>query len=144
MEDNSVYIAGKVGNEREVRCLIAKLEKKGYSVPFDWTAISLEKPFANDPSSPVAAERMIRGAKEAGTVIVLCQKKDGVGYHIETGAAIVSSLMPPFDRAGHTKRIYAVGEGNDRSVFYFHHAVTRIDTVESLLDLLPDRPLPVL
>ena len=28
---------------------------------------------------------MIRGAKEAGTVIVLCQKKDGVGYHIEKG-----------------------------------------------------------
>ena len=136
MEGNRVYIAGKVGKEGTVRELIAALEKRGYFVPFDWTTISLEKPFKDDPCTPASAERMIRGAMEADIVIVLCQKEGGIGYHIETGAAIASCLAPPFALGGRRKRVYAVGEGNDRSAFYFHPEVARIDTVESLLALL--------
>jgi hypothetical protein len=135
VEGNRVYIAGKVGKEGAVRELIAVLEKRGYFTPFDWTTVSLEKPFKDDPSTPASAERMMRGAIEADIVVVLCQKEGGIGYHIETGAAIASCFASPFALGGRRKRVYAVGEGNDRSAFYFHPAVTRVDTVESLLAL---------
>lgn len=143
MEGNRVYVAGKVGRgEGVVKILVARLERLGYSITYDWTLDPVRKPFEGNPDAVAAAERMARGIMEADIVIVLCQKEGGVGYHIETGGALVASLVLSFVQGERRRRIYLVGEGNDRSVFYFHPAVTRIASIEELPVLCRDLRLP--
>jgi hypothetical protein len=134
-EGNKVYVAGKVGNSEEaVKRVIKQFETLGYQITYDWTLHMIQKPFEGNPAAVEAAERMARGVMEADTVVVLCQSEGGVGYHIETGGALIASLVLGFIQGERRRRILAVGEGNHRSVFYYHPAVTRVDTVISLFE----------
>lgn len=143
MAGNRIYIAGKVGKgEEAVKGLIRALAALGYEVTYDWTLDPIQKPFEGNPEAALAAERMARGVMEADIVIVLCQKEGGVGYHIETGGALIASLVLTFIQGQQKKRIYVVGEGNDRSVFYFHPAVTRIESIGDIIALGRNLGLP--
>ncbi len=136
MAGNRVYVAGKVGKgEEAVKSLIGHLEALGYTVTYDWTLYPIQKPFEGNHDAALAAERMARGVMEADIVIVLCQKEGGVGYHIETGGALIASLVISYIQGERRRRIYLVGEGNDRSVFYFHPAVTRVGSIEDIIAL---------
>lgn len=132
--NNRVYIASKLGTmEPVVTALKSSLEEQGYVINYDWTEHPVAKPFAEHARhAHEAAENMARAVMECDVLVVLCAP-NGVGYHIETGGALVTGIILQFIQGQGAKRIYVVGEGNDRSVFYYHASVTRLPDIESLL-----------
>ncbi len=121
--------------EAVVRDLFHILTILGYVVAYDWTENPVPKPFEKHANlAAEAAERMARAVMECDILIVLCSP-NGVGYHIETGGALVAGIILAFIGAGPRKRIYVVGEGNDRSVFYFHQSVTRVPDIPTFLGI---------
>jgi hypothetical protein len=132
-----VYIASKFGiMESSVQRLKTTLEERGYRINFDWTVEPISKPFEqNAQQAHEAAERMARAVMECDIMIVLCAP-NGLGYHIETGGALVTSIILDLITKQRRKQIYVIGQGNDRSVFYFHDSVIRLPTVDSLLEVL--------
>ena len=124
--------------EHEVRKLKLLLEARGYVVPYDWTEFEVLKPFEeNLEAADRAAEAMAKAVMNCDILIVVCAP-DGVGYHIETGGALVTSIILDFILGRPHKQIYVVGPENDRSVFYFHSSVKRMSTPQEVLEDLPN------
>lgn len=134
MPNKRVYIASKLGSmEPAVRALKSELERRGYIITYDWTEVPIQKPFADHQRiAHEAAEKMARAVMECDIMVVLCAP-NGLGYHIETGGALVTSIVLEFIQGQRTKRLFVVGDGNDRSIFYFHDSVSRLPDVEALL-----------
>ncbi len=139
MKNNRVYIASKVGPmESSVKDLRDELERRGYEIVYDWTTLPILKPFEEHiDQATEAAEAMARAVMECDILIVLFADA-GIGFHIETGGALVASIIQTFIGGEQKqKRIYVVGEGSGRSVFYFHKSVQRLPDVIALLEELP-------
>jgi hypothetical protein len=138
---NRVYIASKLGPmEEKVRDLRLQLEELGYEVIYDWTEHPVPKPFEEHVEEATeAADNMVRAVMQCDVLIVLCADR-GLGMHIETGGALVASLALPFITGQSGKRIYIVGDGNNRSVFYFHNMVVRLPDISALLAELASNP----
>jgi hypothetical protein len=134
---NLVYIASKLGPmEHEVRALKKILEYRGYTIGYDWTEHPVAKPFADHPKEAhAAASAMAEAVRRCDILIVLCAP-NGLGMHIETGGALVSSIILSYITNQVHKQIYIVGEDNDRSVFYFHESVTRVPNIQVLLEVV--------
>ncbi len=137
MSGKRIYIASKVGPmEEEVKRLKNTLESRDYNILYDWTENPVSKPFQDHPEqSARAAHDMAQAVMNCDILIVLFAE-GGIGFHIETGGALVSSIILSMITGQSKKEIYVVGNGNDRSVFYFHDSVKRLDTVEELLEEL--------
>lgn len=134
-----VYIASKFNrSEPQVQALRVQLEARGYDIVYDWTETPVPKPFSVYPQEAhMAAEEMAKAVMHCDIIIVLLAP-DGLGMHIETGGALVAGIILQFIAGQKRKRILVVGEGNERSVFYFHKSVERVSDVESVLErLLP-------
>ncbi len=118
----------------EVRKLKVILEDTGlFEINYDWTANPVRKPFEeNIDQASRAAEAMAKAVMECDILIVL-SAEGGIGYHIETGGALVTGIILSFITGQKKKEIYVVGEGNDRSVFYFHRSVRRVPDQNSLI-----------
>lgn len=142
MPRNRVYIASKADSmEEKVRELADELERRGYVVVYDWTRAMIPKPYTAYPrESNKAAKDMLMSVMHCDIVIVLCTEKGGVGYHIETGAALIAGIAVELISGALSKRIYAVGQGNDRSLFHVNEYVTRLPDIQSLLAELPPVP----
>ena len=132
-----VYIASKFGlMEEEVQRLRVSIEKLGHRIIYDWTEHPIPKPFEEHiKEATKAAEAMAQAVMNCDILIVLPAER-GVGLHIETGGAMVASIILTFILGTPVKEIYIVGEQNDRSAFYFHESVTRVPNIDSLLDIL--------
>jgi hypothetical protein len=133
-----VYIASKLNSmEETVQRLKAELELRGYEIPYDWTLHPISKPYSSHANEAhTAADNMIRAIMSCDILVVLCAP-NGLGLHIETGGALVAGGIQAYISERQQKRIYVVGEHNDRSVFYFHTSVTRIPDIPALLTVLP-------
>ncbi len=135
------YIASKVGlMDEAVNALRDELVRRGYVEIYDWRQNVIEKPF-EDHSDQVekAAEAMAYAVMHCDILIVMTAL-GGIGYHIETGGAFIASIILHFitgQKPQVQKRIFVVGEYNNRSVFYFHPLVTRLPDVPALLEHLP-------
>jgi hypothetical protein len=137
MQQLTVYIASKIGPmDGSVRELKSAIEDLGFRVIYDWTERPVSKPFAEHlDDATTAAEAMARAVMHCDILIVL-YAEGGVGFHIETGGALVASIILSFITGQKKKHIYVVGKGNDRSVFYFHESVTRVADTAQLIALL--------
>lgn len=133
-KDNRVYIATKVNRmEGAVASLRRELEARGYEIIYDWTEYPIERPFREHlEQAHEAAEKMALAVMRCDILVVL-YAEGGLGFHIETGGALVTSIILSYITGQKPKRIYVVGDGNERSVFYFHNSVTRLPDVERLL-----------
>lgn len=142
MPGNRIYIASKADSmEEKVRELTEELEQRGYVVVYDWTSVEVPKPYVDYPKeSDRVGNDMLLAVLHSDIVIVLCTEVGGVGYHIETGAALIAGIVASFVIGLNRKRIFAVGPGNDRSLFHMNNRVTRLPDIESLLAELPPVP----
>lgn len=136
---NRVYIASKFGMmEAVVQELKEQLEERGYQIIYDWTVQPVPKPFQDHKEEVSRASRdMTEAVMKCDVLIVLCAP-NGIGLHVETGGAMVASIILSLITGQKRKKIYVVGEGNDRSVFYFDESVTRVNSVDELLSLMPN------
>lgn len=135
------YIAGRLGMEDEVRRLKKTVEELGHTIIYDWTETYVPKPFEeNIEKATQAAEAMAQAVMACDIFVLLCAK-GGLGMHIETGGALIASIITTFIMGGQPKKIYIVGDRNIRSsIFYFHKAVTRVPDVDTLVNIV--RTLP--
>lgn len=123
--------------EQAVTELKMELEQRGFQINYDWTTLPVMKPFEDHiEEATLAAEAMARAVMECDILIVLFADA-GIGFHIESGGALVASIIQTFiGGASKQKKIYIVGEGNGRSIFYFHKSVKRLPDVSALLNEL--------
>ncbi len=141
--NREVYIASKFGHS-DITAFKSKesLVNKGYTIGSDWVSISISKAHQNKGNINDLVSCIIQAVREAGIIIVI-PFPGGIGLHIETGMAIaisaVLTLLSGQSPDGiKDKKIFILGEENDRSPFYFHTLVTRVPDIEALLKLLPD------
>lgn len=122
------YIASRFGLREKVRVIYQRIQQKGYQISSDWTTHKPVKPYSQNPEiSKEYAVDDIQGVRDCD-VFVLLSDQAGTGMYAELGAAILSNLE-------HGKPdIYVIGEYNDRSMFFFHPAVKRRETLDQVLD----------
>src|SRR5690606_34817157 len=100
---------------------------------------TVPKPFEQHcREASIAARAMALAVMQCDIFIVLCAP-DGVGYHIETGVGLAVSIIMSHLVGQPQKRIFVIGAGNDRSIFYFDEAVERLDNIDELLAILTER-----
>lgn len=135
---NRVYIASKVNNnEANVQELRDELVRRGYEIVYDWTANPVPKPFEEHAEEAGrAALAMVEAVRVCDHFILLCAP-NGLGMYIEMGGTLVTSIILNLITHQHQKRIFVVGEGNDRSVFYFAPSVERLPDMSALLEHFP-------
>lgn len=140
-QKNRVYIASKVGlMDEAVRQLRRELERRGYVIIYDWTEVIVEKPFADHPEQVREASMAMAKAVMNCDIMIVLTAPGGIGYHIETGGALVASMILHFITGQEPqveKRLFVVGADNERSVFYFDPLVTRLPDILALLRHLP-------
>ena len=129
MPKKSIYIAGKL-NEGELSIveLAKELEHNGHKIIEKWwTKSKLPTPYMdNYNSSSVAANRMINGAYNCD-IFILFTGNNILGAAVELGVAIASTIINP------DKSVIIIDQGSSRqSVFYAHHNVTYIDSIDNL------------
>lgn len=125
-----VYIAGSLADVSQVRAAQAEVEAAGHSVTLDWTRGSdaALTDYASAPSvAATIAEQDLRAVLEADAVLVLLGEAPGLGMFVELGAALASAA-----EKGHG-HVAVVGRDTTASVFYFHPAVRRCESVADWL-----------
>ena len=124
------YVASRFCFKNMVRVIQDKIRERGHKVS-DWTHHKEIRPF--DANSYLAMEYAIEdinSARECDIFILLSDGQrygQGTGMHVELGAAIASFL--DYNRP----QIYVIGNHTQRSMFYYHPAVKRRDSLEEVL-----------
>ncbi|MCB9811933.1 hypothetical protein H6783_03395 [Candidatus Nomurabacteria bacterium] len=120
------YIAGKFEDKELVQALYERVLAAGHEVSYDWTTHKNIKPYAeNAEQAQVYAENELGAILDSDVFIYLTSDR-GHTLHMEFGTALAKAAN------GGTIRIYAVGEFNDRSPWYFNPRVTRVATADEV------------
>ncbi|MEX2017450.1 MAG: hypothetical protein WD876_03175 [Candidatus Pacearchaeota archaeon] len=99
------------------------LEKKGYSIFYDWTNENPIKPYDKNPElTEKIAKRSLR-ASENCNLFILISDKEGTDMYGELCSAITSKKP----------EIYVIGNFLGRSKFFFHSSVKRRKTIEEVI-----------
>lgn len=135
---NRFYIASKVGKMDEVVNVVRdELIRRGYVELYDWRLDTIEKPFVDHQDQVAKVAKAMAYAIMNCDILIVLTAPGGIGYHIETGGALISSIITHFITGQEQKRIFIVGDDNERSVFYFLPWVTRLPDIPTLLEHLP-------
>lgn len=130
MKKKTAYVASRFALKEEIRKIYSELEKIGYSVSGDWTRHKPIKPYEKHPrlSREYSVQDINRARKS--NLFILISDRAGTGMHTELGSAIDHYLE--FKRP----RIYVIGKHLSASMFFFHPAVRRKETIEELIEEL--------
>jgi len=124
------YIAGKFEEVNQIHALFERVQAAGHKISYDWTTHVKSKPYTEHTDRiRKYAENEISAILDSDVFIYLTHER-GTTLHMEYGAALAKKWQ------GGRIEIYAVGEHNARSPWYFNHLVKRVDTVdEAFIDL---------
>lgn len=125
------YIAGKFEEKEQVLTVFERVRLAGHEVAYDWTTHIKSKPYRDHVERIQGyAENELTAILDSDVFVYLTSER-GTTLHMEFGAAIAKAKQ--FGNIA----IYAVGEHNERSPWYFHPLVKRVDTVDAVFaDLL--------
>lgn len=120
-----VFVSGKIGDDNDVRRVMAALRSRGHEITFDWTAIEHLRPYEqNQVASAAAAELELNGVATADALILLSHDR-GVGMYVELGAALALG-----------KSVFVVASPPARTMFFFHPLVTLVESIDGVYPLL--------
>ena len=125
-----VYIAGSLADASHVRAVQAAVESSGHNVILDWTRgpDAALTDYASAPAiAATIAEQDLAAVLKADAVLVVLGETPGLGMFVELGAALASAERQE------DKRVVVIGRDTTESVFYFHPAVERCESVERWL-----------
>lgn len=122
-----IYIAGRTSQREEVKKYNALFAKMGLIV-LDWTSNKNTKPYLEHPDLVKRYSISdLNHVKACDIFVLLLNEIPGTGQTTEFGAALLSNSI-------HKKRkIYIVGEFNDKNMFYFHPTVTYKKTIAEVI-----------
>ncbi len=120
------YIAGKFEEKEVVLELYERVRALGHDVSYDWTTHVKVKPFAEHIEQVREyAENELTAILDSDVFVYLTHER-GTTLHMEFGAALAKA------QSGRSIQIFAVGEHNNRSPWYFHPLVERVETVDEV------------
>ncbi len=120
------YFASRTKHRKLIEDIVALLTSQNHSVVYDWSKINLLIPYHDhsEKSSLVADEIGI--ALKNVDVFVLITDEAGTDMFVELGIMIGRWMNEP------TKKIYAVGKFNNRSLMHFHPAIKRVNKLSDV------------
>lgn len=141
------YVAGRISRQEEIQNILARLREVGIEITRDWTwttTISNEqeagafrkKAYATlDPKYHEEAEGDLKAVLDADIFIILTDEH-GSSMYVEMGAAFAGNKI-----RNKPQVMYAIGPYFDRMVFFQHHAITRVNSVDEIIVDLRNRGL---
>ena len=122
-----IYVAGKFEKKDLILNIYKTLSEMGHSVSYDWTTHKNIKPYIeNKNMAEKYAMNEVNGIIDSDIFIYLSDDK-GHTLHMEFGAALMAAKI------NGNPIIYAVGEFNSKSPWFFNNLIKRRDTVEGVL-----------
>ena len=125
-----IYVAGKFEEVYLIHSIYRQLEALGHEISYDWTTHEKVKPYEeNAERARGYAENEINAILDSDAFIYLTHER-GTTLHMEFGVALAKA------QRGENIQIFAIGEHNNRSPWYFNRLVTRVNTIEEVLVML--------
>lgn len=122
-----VYVAGKFEKKDQIIDLYRKLESLGHEISYDWTTHKNIKPYIeNQEIAKKYAENELNGIAKSDIFIYLAEE-NGHTLPMELGAALMLA------KTKSKPIIYAVGEFNDCSPWFFNPLVERVNDIQTAL-----------
>jgi hypothetical protein len=124
------FISSFVGEREQTQQVQAELRRLGHEISVDWTSFpGVPESERNERPHEVAAIaiRDLEGVRHADVFVLLAGVADGRAKYAELGAAIMSAVQ------NGKPRIYILGDQPVHSVFFFHPAVKRMNTLDEIL-----------
>lgn len=125
------FVSGSIRHKEEIRSLYAQVEAAGHEITHDWTRSDpIGVKSENTQESGRRAKMDIDGVL-AADVYVLDSSNTHVGklMYGELVAAIVGH-----EHFNQPKHVFIIGPFNHDSIVYYHEAVTRVDSMDDVLD----------
>ncbi len=128
------FISGQIDDANNIRKMMDRVEKAGHEVTHDWTNVDVflggtQDKLNNPEESGLRAAKDIQGVVDSDIYVLSSDNESvGKGMYVELGAALAlqNALGKP--------KVYVVGQLNHLSVFYLHPAVTRVGSIEDVLE----------
>ncbi|HSH18526.1 MAG TPA: hypothetical protein VK978_04010 [Candidatus Saccharimonadales bacterium] len=134
-----IFVSGQINDIANVRNVQQKLIQAGHNITHDWTRnetgdkmlASPEDKLKDPAETGRRAELDIDGVINADAYVICTDNQEcGKGMYVELGAALA------LNRTTGKPKVFLVGKMNHMSVFYFHPAVRRFNTVEEVIEQL--------
>ena len=124
------YIAARVRKKEKVKKIHKMLVREEHEVLSTWIEEGKIIPYNKHSSKAETRSTQCINAIEKCDVFVLISDETGAGMYTELGMAIATNLITK------KPKIFVIGEHINRSMFFFHPAVTRKkDIIEVLKEL---------
>jgi len=136
-----IFVSGQIKDLENVRNIQQRLIDAGHQITHDWTRNETGDKMLEGDDAKLAdlvetgrrAELDIQGVIDADAYVMCSDNlKSGKGMYVELGAALALSVTRD------SPKVYIVGALNHMSVFYFHPAVVRLDSVDQLIEKLAE------
>lgn len=125
-----IYIAGKFNKKDLIHDIYIKIKEIGHQISYDWTEHKPIKPYSeNQKTAAQYSDNELKGIAECDVFIYLTDEK-GTTLPMEFGAALI--LAKTKDKP----IVYAVGEFNDKSPWFFNPLVKRRDCIKEVIEEL--------
>lgn len=125
-----IYIAAKFEKKDLALSLYEKVKEKGYEISYDWTTHKNIMPYIeNKDTAAFYSNNELNGINSCDVFVYISEDK-GHTLHMEIGAAIMRKLLTG------KPEIYAIGEHNEKSPWFFNPLIKRFNTIEEVLKLL--------
>lgn len=122
-----IYVAGKFKKKDIVLDIYKKVESLGHQVSYNWTTHKPIKPYSkNSQIASQYSENELEGIFNCDVFIYLTDEK-GTTLPMEFGAALMLA------KTKSKPRIYAVGEFNDKSPWFFNLLIERKNSINEVI-----------
>ncbi|MBW2971028.1 nucleoside 2-deoxyribosyltransferase [Candidatus Woesearchaeota archaeon] len=127
-----IYVAAKFEKKELVHDVFRKLRALGHEITYDWTTHKNIKPYnANQETASIYSQNEVKGIRKCDVLIYIADER-GTTLPMEFGFALALAITTG------KPHIFAVGEYNTRSPWFFNPVVRRTDSVNKVLNLLED------
>ena len=117
------YISSRVKKANQVKDFADKLKSLGHKITLDWTAFESLKPYnKNQKQSAKVSNQMLKAIKNCDVFILLTDRA-GTGMYVEFGYALA-----------YGKKIFVAGKHINKSIFFFHHKVKIVNSIEDIME----------
>lgn len=123
-----IYVAGKFEKKDIILNIYQKVREMGHLVSYDWTTHKDIEPYSeNQDTARQYSENELAGIGDCDLFIYLADDK-GTTLPMEFGAALMRKKLTG------KPEIFAVGEHNARSPWFFNRLVKRVGSVDEVLE----------
>lgn len=127
-----IYVAGKFEEKEIILNTYRILREMGHTVSYNWTTHKNLKPYTeNQAAASEYAQNEFNGILNSDILIFL-SNQNGHTLFMEFGAALASLKLTG------KPLIYAVGQYNTDSQWFFNPLVQRVDSLEEAIKLISD------